>query len=296
MLAFVLLLSAAGVALVGITAIAVHFAGGPRLRAVMPAMMLGRLSANAVMISSALTFGAALLAASAMARIERRPLNGYGLPLAPAFAQNFAEGIAAGFVAITLVLAATYATGELRFDGLHETGIALVADAFGWAVAFVLLALSEEYVFRGYVQFTLTSGTRFWFAALLTSVAFALAHTRNHGETAQGVVQVVIFALVLCFALWRSGNLWFGIGLHAAWDWSETYFYGTPDSGLVTPHAFLATTLSGPAWLSGSTAGPEGSVFAIVALIAVGAYVWFRFPGQRYPARGVRVGSTTGIS
>jgi hypothetical protein len=62
--------------------------------------------------------------------------------------------------------------------------------------------------------------------------------------------------------------LWFAVGFHAAWDWSETFFYSVPDSGTVFPGHLLSSSLRGPAWLSGGSAGPEGSVlcFAVVGL------------------------------
>jgi len=40
-------------------------------------------------------------------------------------------------------------------------------------------------------------------------------------------------------AIWRTGNLWFAIGNHAAWDWGQTFLFGTPDSGLHGQHALM---------------------------------------------------------
>ncbi len=61
------------------------------------------------------------------------------------------------------------------------------------------------------------------------------------------------------------------VGLHAAFDWGETFLYSVPDSGLVAPGHLLNSSLHGAAWLTGGMVGPEGSVmsFVVVGLTAV---------------------------
>jgi len=70
-------------------------------------------------------------------------------------------------------------------------------------------------------------------------------------------------------ALRRTGTLWFAIGFHAAYDFGETYVYSVPDSGFVMPGHLLASSFHGPAWLTGGTVGPEGSVFDFVIMAIV---------------------------
>ena len=68
-----------------------------------------------------------------------------------------------------------------------------------------------------------------------------------------------------------TGSAWWAIGCHAAWDWAETYFYGTPDSGFVAQRHFLTTTPTGNTLWSGGTDGPEGSLLvAPVILLLLG--------------------------
>jgi hypothetical protein len=126
---------------------------------------------------------------------------------------------------------------------------------------------------------------RFWPAALFISVVFGAAHLENPGENALGIVQVVATGLLFCLMIRRTGNLWFAIGFHAAWDWAETFFYGTPDSGLLAVGRFLNSSVHGPNWLTGGSAGPEGSVFAILILFFCALLIHFRFPKVMYPDR-----------
>ena len=61
------------------------------------------------------------------------------------------------------------------------------------------------------------------------------------------------------------------LGLHAAFDWGETFLYSVPDSGLVAPGHLLNSSLHGRAWLTGGMVGPEGSVmsFMVVGITAI---------------------------
>jgi hypothetical protein len=77
--------------------------------------------------------------------------------------------------------------------------------------------------------------------------------------------------------------LWFPVGCHAAWDWAQTYFYGTPDSGLLGVGHYLNSSASGPGWIAGGTGGPEGSVLSLVVLGISALYVHFRFPLVQFP-------------
>ena len=283
LLLFALILAAIAAAIFVIVGKGVYLVGHHDVRAALLSQRRsGKVTPAGIAFIEGVLLIAALMAARIMSRIEHRPMGLFGLPLAQAFRGKFWEGALVGFCSISLVLLAISTIGDFRILGFREAAGAVVVDAIKWAAAFVIVGLSEEFFFRGYAQFTLTTGMRFWFAALLTSTAFAFAHTGNHGEGAIGIAHVFVFALVLCLVLWRTGNLWFGAGFHFAWDWGETYFYGVPDSGFVTPHALLSSTFSGPAWLSGSGTGPEGSIFSIVVLLLVALYAWFRFRVESY--------------
>jgi hypothetical protein len=56
------------------------------------------------------------------------------------------------------------------------------------------------------------------------------------------------------------------VGMHASFDFAETFLYSVPDSGMIFPGHLSNATLRGPAWLTGGTAGPEASVLEFVVL------------------------------
>jgi hypothetical protein len=137
----------------------------------------------------------------------------------------------------------------------------------------LFVGLYEDFLFRGYSQFTLARGIGFWPAALLLTCTFGLMHRQNAGERWSGILLAAIIGLFFCLTLRRTGNLWFAIGFHAAWDWGETFFYSVPDSGTVWPGHLLKSTLQGSTWLTGGSVGPEGSVFCFIMIVLV----WLAF-------------------
>lgn len=111
----------------------------------------------------------------------------------------------------------------------------------------------------------------FWQAAWVTSTLFGFVHTGNGGENWIGIFAAGAIGFVFCVSVRLTGSAWWAIGAHAGWDWGETFFYGTPDSGLVAKgHYFSTTAVGNPLW-SGGTDGPEGSllVIGIIALLLV---------------------------
>jgi membrane protease YdiL (CAAX protease family) len=208
----------------------------------------------------------AIAAALIMARLERRRFGDYGMSLTQAFGKNFWLGTGWGITAITALMLVIRAFGGYSFGMVDLSPSGVVRYALEWAAVFCLVGVFEEFFFRGYLQFTLSSGMGFWSAALLLSLAFGAVHLRNPGEGPVGALSVFVIGMFLCFTLSRTGTLWFAIGFHAAYDFGETYVYSVPDSGFVMPGHLLASSFHGPAWLTGGTVGPEGSVFDFVIM------------------------------
>jgi hypothetical protein len=107
----------------------------------------------------------------------------------------------------------------------------------------------------------------FWQAAWVTSTLFGFIHTGNNGENWIGIFAAAAIGFVFCVSVRVTGSAWWAIGCHAAWDWAETYFYGTADSGMVAKGHYLTTSPAGNALWSGGTDGPEGSLLVLGAIL-----------------------------
>jgi membrane protease YdiL (CAAX protease family) len=237
--------------------------------------------------------------AGLMALIERRAFSRYGVT-ARKMLPDFLAGLFWGFVSLSALVGALLLTHGMAFDGVLLHGVEALLYALKWALVFLLVGMFEEFFFRGYLQYTVSRGVAglvrtmdpgnrhshaigFWVTAGVFSVLlFMLVHTGNAGETAAGIVAVGLAGLVFVFSLWRTGSLWWAIGMHAAWDWAQSYFYGTADSGTISQGRLLATHPTGSKLLSGGTDGPEGSVLVIPTLLLVMVVIHLTLPRRAY--------------
>jgi membrane protease YdiL (CAAX protease family) len=238
----------------------------------------GKFSYESLLFSEMIGFISVFGAAVAMSFLEHRPVGVYGLPVQQAFGKLFWQGFLLGFAEISAVIGLVYAFGGYSFGPLALHGAQIIHWGVLWLLCLTFVGLFEEFLFRGYTLFALSSGVGFWLAASLLSLLFAAVHLENSGEGRVGVAGVFVVGMLWCFTVRRTGSLWFAVGMHAAFDFGETFLYSVPDSGMVLPGHLSDATLHGPAWLTGGTVGPEASVFDFVLL-----FIFFYVIHRLYP-------------
>ena len=109
----------------------------------------------------------------------------------------------------------------------------------------------------------------FWQAAWLTSTFFGYIHTFNKGETWIGIFSAAFIGFAFCVSIWLTRSAWWAIGFHASWDWAQTFFFGTADSGFLPKGHLLATSPAGSVLWSGGSDGPEGSVLILPTTLLI---------------------------
>ena len=229
---------------------------------------------------------AAILPGFVMARIEGRPFGDFGLPARRAFGRNFWVGTLWGTVSLSVLMLALRVAGAFESGALELHGARILGFAVYYAVLFLLTAFFEDFLMRGYSQWVLSRGMNFWPAAALLSFAFGYIHGGNPGEAKTGLVAAGLIGFFLCLTLRRTGDLWWAVGFHMAWDWGESYLYSVPDSGQVLPGHLLNSSLHGPDWLTGGSVGPEGSYLVFVVIGALWVLFDRVYPQVKYGANG----------
>ncbi|HXY52503.1 MAG TPA: type II CAAX endopeptidase family protein [Terriglobales bacterium] len=205
-----------------------------------------------------------------MARIERRRLASYGIPLRNAFGRDFWVGIAWGLGATSAVVGSIAVFGGYRILGLAIHGDELWYFTGLWIVANLLLGFSEEIQFRAYLLSTLAEGIGFWVAASVISLGFgALHYFLKPYERWEDFVSTALLSFFLCLTLRRTGSLAFAIGFHAAFDFANLFVWSGQNAGQFAIGRLLDTRWQGPQWLTGGPLGPEASwtVFPVIALM-----------------------------
>jgi len=201
-------------------------------------------------------------------------------PVALSGAQIFKYGAlwGAGFVLVGLVEEGTFRC-YLQFTLMRGLNFWWALGSVG-ALCLYLLVTSRGHGAWGvyavalmgvapclWVQLADRPGGSFWQAAWVTSTGFGFIHTNNNGENWIGIFAAAAIGFVFCVSVRVTGSAWWAIGCHASWDWAESYFYGTADSGFAAKGHFLTTTLTGPALWSGGADGPEGSLLVLPVVL-----------------------------
>src|SRR5579871_1230994 len=219
-------------------------------------------------------FGIVFLAAVVVAvYMEQRGARSLGLAFTARWLRDFGVGFGLGVGMLSLVVLILVGLDYYHIRGFNEG----IGPAVMWAVilgvGFVGVALFEEFAFRGYLLQNLLDGLGLPAAAVISCLVFAGIHTTNPGENPLGILGVLFAGILLLVPVLRTRALWMSLGLHAAWDWSQNFLYNVPDSGQVLPGGLLRTEFHGPAWLTGGSAGPEGSVVSLLVTVLAAVYL-----------------------
>lgn len=191
-------------------------------------------------------------------------------------ARNFCIGVCCGVLSLAVQLGTLSTLGFLSW-GSDPVDFSLVGPAAIFAALFLVVAVAEEGIFRGYALVELSRAISFWPAALLLGLLFGAFHwVKGGGENMLGGMNALAAGLAFAFSFRMTGSLWLAVGCHAGWNYAESFVFGVPNSANVFAAHVLHASIRGPDWLGGGAVGPEGSVFAFLMPVAV-AFIGWRY-------------------
>jgi membrane protease YdiL (CAAX protease family) len=209
--------------------------------------------------------------------LEGLPWRALGLWFHPHWLRDLWVGSLIGIGSLALAAVIAFAVGGVRFNisGKEIYG-GVLQTVFSTALLFIIAALAEESLFRGYPLQTLCRAQLMWLAVLLTSVPFAIIHLQNPSATAFSSINTALAGIWLAAAYLRTRSLWFPLGVHWAWNWAQGSILGLPVSGItdLAAHPVFRAHDHGPAWLTGGSYGLEGGVACTAALVLSTLFIW----------------------
>jgi len=212
------------------------------------------------------TFGLFMTGVSAnlltMRIFDRRPFSDIGLASGPGASRNLVIGILAGGGAAAAMLAAPLLAGTGHL-------VARPNGVFAWSSLLFYLAVlafgaaGEEMIFRGYAFQLLIEKIGPFATVLPVGVIFGFAHSSNPHATVLGILNTMLWGILLGYAFLRSHDLWLPIGLHYGWN-AVLPLFGVNLSGLTidVTRYFYRWDLA-PLW-SGGAYGPEGGLLTTI--------------------------------
>ncbi len=175
-----------------------------------------------------------------------------------------------GAALIGVVVATFAAAGDLNLSAGGWPALA------GLPAIPLLAGVFEELIARGVVFRNLENLFGSEIAIALSAALFGWLHLGNPNATVLSATAVGLEGGVMLAALYVvTRSLWWTIGVHMAWNFTQTSVFGIADSG--NPgRGLLHAELSGPAWLTGGAFGVEASVVSVVVCAAVSAGLLLR--------------------
>jgi len=182
-------------------------------------------------------------------------------------------GLLFGFVIFSITIAIIALAGDYHITGKSWSTALLVAF-----IGLLAGAAVEEVIFRGFIFRTCRDLWGPWTAIAISAVVFGALHAFNPHATAISSIAIAVEAgVLLAVAYAVTESLWFPIGIHAGWNYSESTIYGTNVSGITVHETLFSSETVGPDILTGGSFGPEASIVAVaVCLVAALALAWSR--------------------
>ena len=144
-----------------------------------------------------------------------------------------------------------------------------VAFVYRYLMAYFVVAVGEEIVFRGIMFRLLDSQFNLWVAMIISAIVFGAAHIINPNATVVSTVGISLATGVLFGLLFKYyRTLWVPIGIHWSWNFVQGTVTGCPVSGGAPDYSILQSVTSGPELFTGGLFGPEASIITMIAGLA----------------------------
>jgi len=206
------------------------------------------------------------LVISRLGEFKRDDLRGSGA------ARLASLGLGLGVLIFVISVTIAAVLGIYRIVGQGDTSGLLPA----LLSAALFPAFNEEILFRGILFRWIEEFGGSWAALLITSVFFGAAHLFNPNASPIAAFGIALEAgLLLGAAYMLTRSLWFPIGIHAAWNFTQGEVFDIPVSG-TSVHGLVDAQLVGPPLLTGNGFGLEASVITIVVATAAGLWMLMR--------------------
>ena len=196
--------------------------------------------------------------------LERRPAHELGTRGALA---ELGLGLLIGALLFGATIGLLALFGAYRITGVREQlGVMTIPLCVSLGAAAI-----EEILFRGILFRLLEESLGSWIALAISAAAFGFGHLSSPHATPLAALAISLEAgVMLAAAYLLTRRLWLAIGIHAAWNFTQSGLFSVPTSG-IPMHGLFIGELSGPAWLTGGAFGAEASVVAVVTCTALGA-------------------------
>lgn len=173
---------------------------------------------------------------------------------------EFWTGLLIGFIIMLIGFGLLVLLDEIKFQ---EIAINFKEISFSIAL-FILVSLTEEILYRGYVLRNLMYSFDKYIALIISSIIFSTMHGLNPNVDTIGFLNIFLAGILLGITYINTKNLWFPIALHFSWNFFQT-FLGFNVSGQ-NAYSVINFKIEKSTILNGGAFGFEGSILSLIAI------------------------------
>jgi len=182
-------------------------------------------------------------------------------------------GLQVGFLSVVLIFLIGTSTDILVIAKVKSA--LNIPVLFLFALKMLLVGIFEETFFRGYLFTTIYDGFRskkisekqaLLIALTVSSVFFGFAHLGTSNASFLSTLFLSINGMAWCIPFIITKNLGLSIGLHTAWNLTQTLI-GFTMSGNKPINSFYIIESNGSDLLTGGEYGPEAGILGLIGFI-----------------------------
>ena len=203
--------------------------------------------------------------------MDRKTFKSLGFSMAGR-GKDMLAGLAGAILLFGVGTLALYLMGQISFSGFQfDAASFLVSFAL-----FVVVAINEETIIRGYILNNLLTRMNKYVALAISASVFGVLHIFNSGMDVLPLVNLILAGILLGSAYIFTRNLWFSISLHLFWNFIQGPVLGYSVSGTKTSSLLKMSSL-GDSTLTGGKFGFEGSIVCTILMVMAIAAVFTYF-------------------
>jgi membrane protease YdiL (CAAX protease family) len=149
---------------------------------------------------------------------------------------------------------------------------------------FLLAAIAEKLLFRGFMFQRLIHAFGKWPAQLIIATLFLLTHINNPGMTGivKSMASINIFTASILFSIayLKTNSLAMPLGLHFMANYMQGTVLGFGVSGEEAPGLLKPVFDHAPIWLSGGDFGIEASIGGLLFVVLITIFLYLKYPSK----------------
>nr|WP_294784704.1 type II CAAX endopeptidase family protein [uncultured Flavobacterium sp.] len=178
---------------------------------------------------------------------------------ASGFISNVMAGIVIGFVLQALTILVIYLNGSYSVVEVNPIRLILIPFALMFTVAII-----EEVLVRGILFRIIEEKLGSYISLLISALIFGGLHLINPHSGFLSLLCITMAGSLFGAAFIYSRNLWLPIGIHFAWNFTQSGIFGAITSGNERTNSLITAKIQGSEFITGGAFGPEGSIQAVL--------------------------------